>query len=102
MNPLQRGSGVNLKMIEALASGRPVVATPVAVRGLPGDVRTHFAVCSTPEAFAQAALDILDRDERTVDETARAALIDRCFGPAKLRPLIDALQRMAPAGAVKA
>lgn len=102
MNPLQRGSGVNLKMIEALASGRPVVATAEAVRGLPGDVRAQFAICSTPQAFAQAALDILSREERHVDETERAALIDRCFGPTKLRPLIDAMQQIAAAGAAKA
>ena len=48
MNPLQQGSGVNLKMIEALASGRPVVATPAAIRGLP-DRSVLIRVCSTPE-----------------------------------------------------
>lgn len=97
INPLQQGSGVNLKMIEALASGRPVVATPAAIRGLPDQVRSHLAVCSTPEAFASAAIDILTSEESPVDQTKRAALMEQCFGPATLRPLILALHQMRPA-----
>lgn len=35
VNPVEAGSGTNLKLIEALASGTPVVATSVGARGLP-------------------------------------------------------------------
>ncbi|MDA3040901.1 MAG: glycosyltransferase, partial [Actinomycetota bacterium] len=35
VNPVEAGSGTNLKLIEALASGTPVVATAVGARGLP-------------------------------------------------------------------
>ncbi len=35
VNPVESGSGTNLKLIEALASGTPVVATEVGARGLP-------------------------------------------------------------------
>jgi len=102
INPLQHGSGVNLKMIEALASGRPVVATPVAVRGLPADARPHFAVGATPEAFAQAALDILASGNCVVDDEARDVLIEHCFGAARLRPFLTALQGLRPARTVGA
>ena len=97
INPLRQGSGVNIKMIEALASGRPVVTTPAAIRGLPDDVRSFFSVCSTPEAFASAAVDILTAEENPVDQAERNALVEQLFGPATLRPLILALHQLRPA-----
>ena len=98
VNPLQRGSGVNLKMIEALASGRPVVATPIAIRGLPDEVRSYFAVGSSPLAFASAALALLDSPEDPIDKATRAALVNQFFGTARLRPLIGMLHQMRPPG----
>ena len=97
INPLRQGSGVNIKTIEALASGRPVVTTPAAIRGLPEQVRSHFSVCSTPEAFASAAVDILTAEDGPVDQAERAAFVEQSFGPATLRPLILALHQLRPA-----
>jgi glycosyltransferase involved in cell wall biosynthesis len=91
INPLQRGSGVNLKMIEAFTTGAAVVATPAAVRGLPGDVRSHYAVCATPEAFASAVLEALSSSSGNADPRARAALVERYFGAANLQALLAAL-----------
>ena len=98
VNPLQKGSGVNLKMIEALASGRPVVATPTAVRGLPAAARPYFAVGSTPDGFASAVLAILDSNDEPIDQRRRAQLVNDIFGPARLQPLIRALHRLRPPG----
>jgi hypothetical protein len=98
VNPLQRGSGVNLKMIEALAFSRPAVTTPAGMRGLPDMVRPYFAVCSSPEAFASAALEILGSEEHPVDQADRAALMAECFGPDKLGPLLSALHHLRRAG----
>ena len=87
INPLQRGSGVNLKMIEAFAAGKPVVATQVAARGLPDAVRSHFSITATPQAFAARLHDILLAEERCVDRAERAALVARYFGTDNLAPL---------------
>jgi glycosyltransferase involved in cell wall biosynthesis len=35
LNPILEGSGTNIKTIEALAAGIPLISTPVGVRGLP-------------------------------------------------------------------
>jgi glycosyltransferase involved in cell wall biosynthesis len=51
--PSVSGSGVQVKTLDAIATGRPVVATPVAARGiagLPSSVRVEEA----PQAFAEA------------------------------------------------
>jgi hypothetical protein len=85
-------------MIEALASGRPVVTTPAALHGLPEHVRLQFAVGATSQDFAAAALEILGADERAIDPSERAALVDEFFGSRQLRPLIDAVDRLSAAG----
>jgi glycosyltransferase involved in cell wall biosynthesis len=57
--PLLQGGGTPLKLIEALAYGLPVVATPRAVAGL--DVRDgeHCAVADGADAFAAALVRVL-------------------------------------------
>jgi polysaccharide biosynthesis protein PslH len=59
--PLVVGGGTPLKVIEALAYGVPLVATPTAVRALTGleDGRDLF-VAGDPDAFAAALLGVLD------------------------------------------
>jgi glycosyltransferase involved in cell wall biosynthesis len=68
--PLERGSGMKIKVLEALASGVPVVTTPSGAEGIvsnPGVV-----VAETDHDLARAALSIL-RDERERHERGRAA-----------------------------
>ncbi|SMF13110.1 glycosyltransferase [Pseudobacteriovorax antillogorgiicola] len=36
VNPVNRGSGSNIKVFQALAAGKPLLSTPFGVRGLPG------------------------------------------------------------------
>lgn len=53
LNPVDAGSGSNIKLAEYLAAGLPVVSTPIGVRGLPPDARTAVHVASR-ERFAHA------------------------------------------------
>lgn len=57
--PLLQGGGTPLKLIEALAYGLPVVATPRAVAGLQVHDGRDCLVAEGSEAFARAVLDIL-------------------------------------------
>jgi glycosyltransferase involved in cell wall biosynthesis len=50
--PTRHGSGVETKTLAAIASGRPVVATPVAVRGL-SDLPANVLVADRPADFAR-------------------------------------------------
>jgi len=57
--PLNIARGTQNKILEAMASGVPVVASRVAAGGVDAAPGEHFAVASTPEEHAQAILRIL-------------------------------------------
>jgi glycosyltransferase involved in cell wall biosynthesis len=57
--PLLQGGGTPLKLIEALAYGLPVVATPRAVAGLEVRDGEHCLVADGAEAFAAALVRVL-------------------------------------------
>ncbi len=57
--PLLQGGGTPLKLIEALAHGLPVVATPRAVAGLAVCDGEHCLLADGAEAFAQALIRVL-------------------------------------------
>ncbi|WP_042560351.1 glycosyltransferase [Pseudomonas fluorescens] len=56
LNPMSTGSGSNIKVLEYLARGLPVLSTDFGVRGLSGKEGEHFLVSSL-EAFGQAIRD---------------------------------------------
>jgi polysaccharide biosynthesis protein PslH len=66
--PLRQGGGMRVKVVEALAAGKALVATPLAVAGL--DVRDgkHVLIARTLNGFADAVSGLLD------DPDARRAL----------------------------
>lgn len=62
LNPMFSGSGTNLKMLEFLASGLPVVTTPKGARGLEIEHGDHAMVVEKSH-FLRCVLDVL-ADER--------------------------------------
>jgi len=57
--PLLLGGGTPLKMVEALAYGLPVIATPRAVAGLEVRAGEHCLVADGPEDFASVLVRVL-------------------------------------------
>jgi polysaccharide biosynthesis protein PslH len=62
--PLRMGSGTRLKILEAMAAGCAVVATPIAAAGLNEDARRAIRLAEGEEAFAEAVIDLLRQPER--------------------------------------
>jgi glycosyltransferase involved in cell wall biosynthesis len=58
--PIQYGVGIQNKVLEAMASATPVVATPAAVAALDIVDGSDVAVASDPESMAARILDLLD------------------------------------------
>jgi hypothetical protein len=54
--PLRAGTGVSIKVLEALSFGKDIVSTPVGVRGLPLKLLGDTIVTSDPNEFAHALL----------------------------------------------
>jgi len=63
--PLNIARGTQNKLLEAMASGVPVVTSPVAAGGVDAVPTEHFLVAGTADEYAASALRILDnRAER--------------------------------------
>ena len=79
LNPMVRGSGTNLKILEYFAAGVPVVSTPVGARGL--DVRDGDELRLVElDDFGDAITAILDAGDGAEPMTRRArALVERRY-----------------------
>jgi polysaccharide biosynthesis protein PslH len=62
--PLRIGGGSRLKILEALAMGRPVVSTTVGAEGLDVEPDRHVVLADDPRSFAASVLKLLDDRDR--------------------------------------
>lgn len=92
--PLPRGSGMKVKVLEAMASGVPVVTTPAGAEGIePSD---GVIVETEPDRLAAAASDLLtDEQARKERGTAARADFERHYSPGPAtEPLVELYERM--------
>jgi len=61
--PLRSGGGTRLKILEAMAMGRPVVSTPQGAEGLDVVDGENILIAETPEEFAARVIAVLDSDD---------------------------------------
>ena len=83
--PLLTGSGIRIKILEAMALGRPVVTTPVGIEGIPARNGHEVMVAGDPESFKNIIIRLV-KEERLASEIAvRArAFIQENFDTFKL------------------
>jgi glycosyltransferase involved in cell wall biosynthesis len=63
--PLRVGGGTRLKMVDAMAQGKAIVATPVGAEGIDGRDGEEFVLAAEPGAFADKVVALLgDAQER--------------------------------------
>jgi sugar transferase (PEP-CTERM/EpsH1 system associated) len=61
--PLRIGGGTRLKIYESMAAGIPIVSTAVGAEGLTYHAGKDILIADSPEDFARACIDLLDRAE---------------------------------------
>lgn len=61
--PLRAGGGTRLKILEAMALGRPVVSTTIGCEGLEVVDGQHLLLADTPRQFAEQTLRLLREHE---------------------------------------
>jgi len=65
INPMFSGSGTNLKMLDYMSAGIPVITTPIGARGLDVESYEHVIISSTAE-FPKKIAELLE--DRTLQE----------------------------------
>ena len=91
--PLLAGGGSRLKIMEALAAGRPLVATTIGAEGLEDLVGRGVVVEDAPDRMADALVGLLADGERSAElgrRGAEAVATDHTWSAA-VRPLLAAL-----------
>ncbi len=56
--PLQTGGGTRLKILEALASGCPIISTAKGAEGIQSEDRVHLLIKETPEDIIKGIVEI--------------------------------------------
>jgi polysaccharide biosynthesis protein PslH len=78
--PMVSGSGIKNKVLEALAMGRPVVATPLGAEGVAAETGRDLLIADGPEAFAKAVIRLLADSGSAAAMGARGrALVERLY-----------------------
>jgi glycosyltransferase involved in cell wall biosynthesis len=104
--PVFEGSGTRLKILEAMAYGRPVISTGLGAEGLPVTAGEHFLRADRADEFAAAGARLaewsLRREDGEIDrmiDSAREA-VQPLFWPGVARQLVELyrseLARLSP------
>ena len=87
--PLESARGVQNKVLEAMAMGRPVLLSPGAATGIPARNEVEFAIAESDAAFVARALALLaaPAEREAMGQAARQFTSDRQSWPAMLADL---------------
>lgn len=78
--PIRDGGGTRLKVLDALAMAKPLVATGLAVEGLGLQEEVHYLRAELPKDYVRQ-IDRLESDPALRERLARAGreLVERCY-----------------------
>lgn len=95
--PILQGGGTRLKILEAMALRTPVVATTKGAEGLQVTAGEHLLIADTPEAFAEAIIQLLQSESLRQQLASNAHdLVTREYNWSAVMPrLLDLVQRVA-------
>jgi polysaccharide biosynthesis protein PslH len=96
INPVTYGTGLNIKSIEALSHGMPLVATPAGARGLEPNTEAAWITAADAREFVDQTLQVLS-DRELAERLARgAAKFARNWNVCHARELAAVLERCGP------
>jgi len=92
--PLRIGGGTRLKLLEAMAMGKPVVATRLGAEGYPVTDERELLLADTPADFAAAVVRLLRETERqaALGQAARA-FVEEYYDWRIIVPRVDEVYR---------
>ena len=89
--PLLSGSGIRVKIIEAMSLGKTVISTSVGAQGIGCTDGVHLLLADTPEAFASQIQRCVDDPEfcREVGRNAYNFIVEAYSTETLTRRLLD-------------
>jgi polysaccharide biosynthesis protein PslH len=85
--PLRIARGIQNKVLEGMAMGRAVVATPQAREGIDADHAHELLLSDSEQGFAQRISEVLDGKWQALGPAARSAVIQRYDWGERLKEL---------------
>ena len=81
--PLRVGGGTRLKIVDAMAQGKAIVATTLGAEGIDANAGEHFVLADEPPAFADAVISLLHDParRRALGAAARARVCETYAWP---------------------
>jgi glycosyltransferase involved in cell wall biosynthesis len=64
INPMFNGSGINIKMLDYMAAGIPIVTTPIGIRGIKEIKNGKHAIVCSAEEFKKAIPGLMKDEEK--------------------------------------
>lgn len=81
ISPLTFGSGLKIKLIDALSKGKAIVATSVTLQGVEHECAGSVLLADEPADFAHAILQMADDDRRAAFAEASLEVARKHFSP---------------------
>lgn len=77
--PLRAGGGTRLKILEAMALGRPVISTSIGCEGLDVIDGQHILIADTPDEFVEKTIYLLNNEglRQSIIAKARELIVKR-------------------------
>jgi glycosyltransferase involved in cell wall biosynthesis len=94
--PIRSGSGVRVKLLEAFASGIPVVSTTLGAEGLARVDGEFCALSDDPAGFAAKAVQLLEDEQaaRAMAARARGEVVENWDMAAITRKLVGKYEEL--------
>lgn len=77
--PILSGSGTRLKLLEAMAAGKPIVTTSIGCEGIEGVNKMHFLIADSAREFAEGVTNLITNGKLStyLGENARALAVKK-------------------------
>ena len=94
--PLRIARGIQNKVLEAMAMGRAVIASPEALEGLELRIGTDVLQAATPDEWEGHVAALLDKPSfrEGLESAARKCTVERYSWEARLAPLVSLCRRL--------
>jgi glycosyltransferase involved in cell wall biosynthesis len=93
--PLRIGSGIRVKLLDAMSQGVPVVSTSIGFEGIPAVDGIDILIRDDASGFAAASAMLLhDQELRSRLAHAGRDLVSRCYSPERVRQQRNAIYRI--------